>query len=67
MIQNDNGKEFVWHSLDARHHRGDPWRDFGHPGRSTDKSQMESANARLRAQCLSANVLELLEDAENLD
>jgi putative transposase len=37
--------------------------DFSRPEKPTDNAQIESFNARLRAECLNAHVFESLEDA----
>jgi putative transposase len=38
--------------------------DFSRPGKPTHNARIESFNARLRAECLTAHVFESLEDAE---
>ena len=39
--------------------------DFSQPGKPTDNAHIESFNARLRAECLNAHVVESLEDADD--
>jgi len=64
VIQVDNGTEFASRALDAWAYREDVRLDFSRPGKPTDNAHVESFNARLRAECLSAHVFESLEDAE---
>ncbi len=40
--------------------------DFSRLGKPTDKAFIESFNARVRAECLNAQVFESLEDAKNI-
>ncbi len=64
VIQVDSGTEFASRALDAWSYREDVRLDFSRPGKPTDNAHIESFNARLRAECLSAHVFESLEDAE---
>jgi putative transposase len=60
------GAEFASRALDARAYREDVRLDFSRPEKPTDNAQIESFNARLRAECLNAHVFESLEDAAQI-
>jgi len=66
VIQVDNGSEFTSGEFDAWASRANASRDFSRQGKPTDNAFIESFNARVRAECLNANVFESLEDARNI-
>ncbi len=58
VIQVDNATEFASRALDAWAYREDVRLEFSRPGKPTDNAHIESSNARLRAECLSAHVFD---------
>jgi len=66
VIQVDNGPEFTSGEFIAWASRANVRLDFSRPGKPTDNAFIESFNARVRAECLNANVFESLEDARNI-
>jgi putative transposase len=64
MTQVDNGTEFASRAWDAWAYREDVRLDFSRPCKPTDNAHTESFNARLRAECLNAHILESREDAK---
>jgi putative transposase len=63
VIQVDNGSEFQSKALDAWAHAHQVKLDFIRPGKPVDNCFIESFNARLRDECLNANVFVSLADA----
>jgi len=64
VIQVDNGPEFISRTLEAWAYRNGVVLDFSRPGKPTDNAPIESFNARLRAEFLSPNLFESLEEAQ---
>lgn len=63
VIQVDNGSEFQSKALDAWADAHNVKLDFIRPGKPVDNCFIESFNARLRDECLNANVFVSLADA----
>ena len=63
VIQVDNGSEFQSKALDAWAFEHEVKLDFIRPGKPVDNCFIESFNARLRDECLNANVFVSLADA----
>jgi len=63
IIQVDNGSEFQSKVLDAWAYEHKVKLDFIRPGKPVDNCFIESFNARLRDECLNANVFTSLADA----
>ncbi len=66
VIRVDNGSEFTSGEFVAWASRANVRLDFSRLGKPTDNAFIESFNARVRAECLNANVFESLEDARNI-
>ena len=63
IIQVDNGSEFQSKALDAWAYAHQVKLDFIRPGKPVENSFIESFNARVRDECLNANVFVSLADA----
>lgn len=65
-IHVDNGPEFVSRILDAWAYRNGVKLEFSRPGKPVDNTWIEAFNARLRAECLSANTFGSIEEAQEI-
>ena len=63
-IRVDQGPEFISKDLDLWVWTHDVTLDFSQPGKPTDNALSESFNGWVRAECLNANWLLSLEDAQ---
>ena len=66
VIPVDIETEFSSCALDTLAYRKDVRLDFSRPKKPTDNAQIESFNARLRAECMNAHVFESLADAKEI-
>lgn len=64
VIQVDNGPEFISRVLEAWAYNNGVALDFSRPGKPTDNAQIESFNARLRAEFLSPHLFVSLDEAK---